>query len=178
MCLGIVTTAYRMNFQVKNKLLEWLMGFIFRINHVSRPKYFSPFPDALVLYACPNAGLCRSRGRSQSSLRPNTDLLSLANFPVVFIPLFRLLRPHHPKTRTGTPARPHTHHLRSPTPRPACVSCLELPRGGFRLISIEINQQCSFQDHYASGLQAALDIGGGGSTNSGRVRVSFEPPPA
>ena len=38
--------AYRKNFQVKNKPLEWLIGLIFRISHLSCPKHFSPFSDA------------------------------------------------------------------------------------------------------------------------------------
>ncbi|KAG6332565.1 hypothetical protein ID866_6524 [Astraeus odoratus] len=44
-----------------------------------------------------------------------------------------------------------------------------------RAVAIEISQRRSFQDRYASDLQAALDAGGGSS--SLKVKASFVPPP-
>ncbi len=46
-----------------------------------------------------------------------------------------------------------------------------------RSISIEISQRRSFQDRYASDLQAVIDVGGEGSTDPGRVTASFVPLP-
>ena len=45
-----------------------------------------------------------------------------------------------------------------------------------RAVAIEISQRRSFQDRYASDLQAALDAGSSGSTL--KVKSSFVPPPA
>ena len=45
-----------------------------------------------------------------------------------------------------------------------------------RAVAIEISQRRSFQDRYASDLQAALDAGSSGSTL--KVKTSFVPPPA
>jgi hypothetical protein len=45
-------------------------------------------------------------------------------------------------------------------------------------VAIEISQRRSFQDRYASDLQAAIDAGGGGGATGLKVTASFTPPPA
>ncbi|PPQ71661.1 hypothetical protein CVT26_010579 [Gymnopilus dilepis] len=47
-----------------------------------------------------------------------------------------------------------------------------------RAVAIEISQRRSFQDRYASDLQAALDAGAGPSGSSSPRKASFVPPPA
>ena len=46
-----------------------------------------------------------------------------------------------------------------------------------RSIAIEISQRRSFQDRYASDLQAAIDVGAPTGTGTLRVKAAFEPPP-
>jgi hypothetical protein len=128
----------------------------------------------------PRRGGSRREG-SESSLRSDTDRLSLANCPVVFIPFLKLWSSCVPTIKKLAPE--HQHDLARiicnlpPLVQPV-YPLLNRLAADLRSISIEISQRRSFQDRYASDLQTAIDGGGGGSTNSGQVKASFVPPPA
>jgi hypothetical protein len=128
----------------------------------------------------PRRGGSRKEG-SESSLRPDTDRLSLANCPVVFIPFLRLWSSCVPTIQNLAPE--HQHDLaRIVCDLPPLVQpvypILNRIAADLRSVSIEISQRRSFQDRYASDLQAAIDVGGDRSTNSRHVKASFVPPPA
>ena len=119
------------------------------------------------------------RGSSRRD-EPDMDRLSLANCPVAFIPFLRLWSSCVPSIKKLAPE--HQHDL-------ARIICNLPPLGqqaypvlnrlaaDLRSISIEISQRRSFQDRYASDLQAAINVGSDGSTDSEPVKASFVPPP-
>jgi hypothetical protein len=120
------------------------------------------------------------RERSESCLRPDTDRLSHANCPAVFISFLRLWSSCVPTIQKLAPE--HRHDLARiicdlpPLVQPA-YPVLNGLAGGLRSVSIEFSQRRSFQDRYTSDLQAAIDVGGDGSTDSGQIKASFVPPP-
>ena len=115
--------------------------------------------------------------REKSS--PRHDL-SLASCPVVFIPFLRLWAECVPAIQGLVPE--HQHDLARvicglpPLTKPQPPS-LNRISADLRSIAIEISQRRSFQDRYASDLQAAIDVGSPTGTGALRVKASFEPPP-
>jgi len=102
----------------------------------------------------------------------DSDNLSLANCPVVFIPFLRLWSSCVPTIQNLAPERRHDLARiicdLPPLTQPL-LPVLDRLAADLRSISIEISQRRSFQDRYASDLQAAIDVGkssGGMSTPS------------
>ena len=115
--------------------------------------------------------------REKSS--PRHDL-SLDSCPVVFISFLRLWAECVPTIQSLVPE--HQHDLARiicglpPLTKPQPQS-LNRIAADLRSIAIEISQRRSFQDRYASDLQAAIDVGAPTGTDALRVKASFEPPP-
>jgi hypothetical protein len=104
-------------------------------------------------------------------------MLSLSNCPSTFTPFMRLWSECVPAIQALVPE--HQHDLArvicglAPLQRPPPV--IARLAADLRSIAIEISQRRSFQDRYASDLQAALDVG---EPNSSRTtKASFVPPP-
>lgn len=110
---------------------------------------------------------------------PRHDL-SLTNCPEPFIPFLRLWSQCVPAIQNLDPE--HQHDLArvicglEPVTQPV-LPVLGRLAADLRAVSIEISQRRSFQDRYASDLQAVLDIGAAGSPGALRVKASFVPPP-
>ncbi|KAI0289738.1 hypothetical protein BC826DRAFT_592120 [Russula brevipes] len=126
----------------------------------------------------PSVPLPRRRSRKeQSALRYD---LSLDNCPVPFIPFLRLWSECVPTIQGLVPE--HQHDL-------ARIICSLPPlfhpvppvlgrlAADLRSISIEISQRRSFQDRYASDLQAVIDVGDPTDPGTPRAKASFVPPP-
>ncbi|KAI0245802.1 hypothetical protein BJV78DRAFT_1260209 [Lactifluus subvellereus] len=121
--------------------------------------------------------------REKSSSSPRDDL-SLANCPEPFIPFLRLWSKCVPAIQNLDPE--HQHDLAriicglEPVTQPV-LPVLGRLAADLRAVSIEISQRRSFQDRYASDLQAAIDVGEPGAGNPGgallRPKASFVPPP-
>ena len=115
--------------------------------------------------------------REKSS--PRHDL-SLDSCPVVFMSFLRLWAECVPTIQSLVPE--HQHDLARiicglpPLTKPQPQS-LNRIAADLRSIAIEISQRRSFQDRYASDLQAAIDVGAPTGTDALRVKASFEPPP-
>ncbi|KAI9511922.1 hypothetical protein F5148DRAFT_1280304 [Russula earlei] len=107
--------------------------------------------------------------------------LSLDNCPTVFIPFLRLWSDCVPAIQGLAPE--HKHDLARvicglpPLSQPVLPTLNRLA-ADLRSISIEISQRRSFQDRYASDLQAAIDVGARADPGTVRVKASFVPPPA
>lgn len=118
--------------------------------------------------------------QSQGQYRHDANHLSLTNCPAVFIPFLKLWSSCVPTIQNLAPE--YQHDLARiicglpPLAQPL-LSVLNRLAADLRFISIEISQRRSFQDRYANDLQAAIDVGGNGSTGSGSVKASFVPPP-
>ena len=119
-------------------------------------------------------------GRRERSEGPDSDRLSLTNCPAVFIPFLRLWSLCVPTIQKLAPE--HRHDLARiicnlpPLVQPV-YPVLNGLAADLRSISIEISQRRSFQDRYTCDLQAAIDVGGDGSSDSGKIKASFVPPP-
>ncbi|KAH9015659.1 hypothetical protein EDB85DRAFT_2156499 [Lactarius pseudohatsudake] len=122
--------------------------------------------------------------RSGSGAEKSTprQSLSLANCPTTFVPFMRLWSECVPAIQSLAPERQHDlarvicnlAPLEKPAP-PPMVPCLA---ADLRAIAIEISQRRSFQDRYASDLQAAIDVGESpGGPGSLHTKASFVPPP-
>jgi hypothetical protein len=104
-------------------------------------------------------------------------MLSLSNCPSTFTPFMRLWSECVPAIQALVPE--HQHDLArvicglAPLQRPPPV--IARLAADLRSIAIEISQRRSFQDRYASDLQAALDIGEPDSSRT--TKASFVPPP-
>ena len=132
----------------------------------------------------PSVPLPRGRGN-----RRDTNHLSLTNCPPVFIPFLKLWSSCVPTIQQLAPE--HQHDLARiicglPPLAQLLLPVLNRLAADLRSISIEISQRRSFQDRYASDLQAAIDVGGGGGggggggrgpSGTGSVKASFVPPP-
>jgi len=116
--------------------------------------------------------------KDKSSPRHN---LSLATCPHAFIPFLRLWSECVPTIQGLGPE--HQHDLAriicglTPLTQPVLPTLGRLS-ADLRSVSIEISQRRSFQDRYASDLQAAIDVGGPTSPGTQRAKASFVPPPA
>ncbi|KAH9037345.1 hypothetical protein EDB84DRAFT_1560669 [Lactarius hengduanensis] len=122
--------------------------------------------------------------RSGSGAEKSTprQSLSLANCPTTFVPFMRLWSECVPAIQSLASERQHDlarvicnlAPLEKPAPPPV-VPCLA---ADLRAIAIEISQRRSFQDRYASDLQAAIDVGESpGGPGSLHTKASFVPPP-
>lgn len=102
--------------------------------------------------------------------------LSFENCPPVFAHFLRVWAEAVPKIQALSPE--YQHDLArvicglQPIAQPVNPSISGIA-ADLRAVAIEISQRRSFQDRYASDLQAALDAGGGSRTR----KVSFVPPP-
>lgn len=106
--------------------------------------------------------------------------LSLENCPVAFIPFLRLWSSCVPSIKKLAPEHQHDLARIICNLPPLCQQAypvLNRLAADLRSISIEISQRRSFQDRYASDLQAAINVGSDGSTDSGPIKASFVPPP-
>ncbi|KAH9037336.1 hypothetical protein EDB84DRAFT_1587946 [Lactarius hengduanensis] len=122
------------------------------------------------------------RGGSGAEKSAPRQSLSLANCPTTFVPFMRLWSECVPAIQSLAPERQHDlarvicnlAPLEKPAPPPV------IPRlaADLRAIAIEISLRRSFQDRYASDLQAAIDVGESpGGPGSLRTKASFVPPP-
>ncbi|KAH9033159.1 hypothetical protein EDB83DRAFT_2507869 [Lactarius deliciosus] len=122
------------------------------------------------------------RGGSGAEKSGPRQSLSLANCPATFVPFMRLWSECVPAIQSLAPERQHDlarvicnlAPLEKPAPPPV------VPRlaADLRAIAIEISLRRSFQDRYASDLQAAIDVGEStGGPGSLRTKASFVPPP-
>ncbi|KAF8624431.1 hypothetical protein AX17_007140 [Amanita inopinata Kibby_2008] len=107
--------------------------------------------------------------------------LSFENCPPVFTHFLRVWAETVPKIQSLAPE--YQHDLARvicglpPISQPLSIAINGIA-ADLRAVAIEISQRRSFQNRYASDLQAALDAGGAGSATGGRSRkVSFVPPP-
>ncbi|KAH9957118.1 hypothetical protein BC827DRAFT_1138459 [Russula dissimulans] len=113
--------------------------------------------------------------KDKSSPRHN---LSLTTCPHAFIPFLRLWSECVPTIQGLGPE--HQHDLARiicglpPLSQPILPALGRLA-ADLRSVSIEISQRRSFQDRYASDLQAAIDVGGAATSGT---KASFVPPPA
>jgi hypothetical protein len=143
----------------------------------TRARTMSLFRSTTFHHQSPSSPRRQSQGKS---LRPDTDRLSHANCPVVFIPFLRLWSSCVPTIQNLTPEHRHD-PARNICGLPPLVQpiypVLNRLAADLRSVSIEISQRRSFQDRYTSDLQAAIDVGGDGSTDSGQIKASFVPPP-
>ncbi|KAH9054968.1 hypothetical protein EDB87DRAFT_1688611 [Lactarius vividus] len=128
----------------------------------------------------PSVPLPRGSGGTEKSAPRQS--LSLANCPTTFVPFMRLWSECVPAIQSLAPERQHDlarvicnlAPLEKPAPPPV------IPRlaADLRAIAIEISLRRSFQDRYASDLQAAIDVGESpGGPGSLRTKASFVPPP-
>ncbi|KAJ7632878.1 hypothetical protein FB45DRAFT_517708 [Roridomyces roridus] len=106
--------------------------------------------------------------------------LSYDNCPESFIPFLRVWSHAVPKIQALAPEYQHD-LARLICGLPPLVQPLNPSLSGIsadlRAVAIEISQRRSFQDRYASDLQAALDSGNSGTSPSPR-RAAFVPPPS
>lgn len=115
--------------------------------------------------------------RSSNSAPPRD--LTEANCPPAFLGFLRVWASTVPKIQGLQPE--HQHDLArvicglEPVSQPTNPAVSGIA-ADLRAVAIEISQRRSFQDRYASDLQAALDAGPSGSTL--KVKTSFVPPPA
>ncbi|KAI9568188.1 hypothetical protein HD554DRAFT_2191671 [Boletus coccyginus] len=115
--------------------------------------------------------------RSSKSAPPRD--LTEANCPPTFLGFLRVWASTVPKIQGMQPE--HQHDLArvicglQPVSEPINPAVSGIA-ADLRAVAIEISQRRSFQDRYASDLQAALDAGPSGSTL--KVKTSFVPPPA
>jgi hypothetical protein len=127
----------------------------------------------------PSVPLPRTGSAGKSSPRLT---LSLANCPATFVPFMRLWSECVPAIQGLTPERQHDlarvicalTPLETPAPPPIVARLA----ADLRSIGIEISLRRSFQDRYASDLQAAIDVGEPrGAPDLPRAKASFVPPP-
>ena len=109
-------------------------------------------------------------------------MLSLANCPAAFVPFMRLWSECVPAIQGLTPERQHDLARvicgLAPLEKPAPPPVVGRLAADLRSVAIEISQRRSFQDRYASDLQAAIDVGTpSGAPDSLRTKVAFVPPP-
>ena len=129
----------------------------------------------------PRRGGSRRERSEPPASASDTNRLSLDNCPAVFIPFLRLWSSCVPTIQKLAPD--HQHDLARiicgvpPLVQPVYPDLNRLA-AELRSISIEISQRRSFQDRYASDLQAVIGVGDDGSTGPGQVKASFVPPPA
>ncbi|KAN0130547.1 hypothetical protein V8E53_011633 [Lactarius tabidus] len=104
-------------------------------------------------------------------------MLSLSNCPSTFTPFMRLWSECVPAIQGLIPEQQHDLARvicgLAPLQRPPPV--IARLAADLRSIAIEISQRRSFQDRYASDLQAALDVGEPDSSRT--TKASFVPPP-
>lgn len=116
--------------------------------------------------------------RTTKSSAPPNDL-SINNCPVAFRPFLTVWAQTVPDIQALVPE--HQHDLAriicglDPISRPPNTG-LPAIAADLRAVAIEISMRRTFQDRYASDLQAAIDAGTGPGTPS-RVKASFVPPP-
>lgn len=115
--------------------------------------------------------------RSSKSAPPRE--LTEANCPPAFLGFLRVWSSTVPKIQGLVPE--HQHDLARVICGLQPISQPHNPQisgiaADLRAVAIEISQRRSFQDRYASDLQAALDAGSNGATL--KVKTSFVPPPA
>jgi len=108
--------------------------------------------------------------------------LSLDNCPTSFVPFMRLWSECVPAIQGLAPE--HQHDLArvicglAPLQKPAPPPVVTRLAADLRAIAIEISLRRSFQDRYASDLQAAIDVSElPGAAGSLRTKASFVPPP-
>ncbi|KAF9442944.1 hypothetical protein P691DRAFT_764734 [Macrolepiota fuliginosa MF-IS2] len=133
----------------------------------------------------PSVPLPRSSTKSSSSGSAPIDL-SEQNCPPTFKPFLRVWAQTVPSIQSLVPE--HQHDLARiicdlpPLSRPPNQS-LNGIAAELRAVALEISQRRSFQDRYASDLQAALDAGSvpgstrNGQSTNGSLRAAFVPPP-
>lgn len=104
--------------------------------------------------------------------------LSHDNCPPPFTSFLRVWASRVPSIQALAPEQQHDlariicgHQPLAPVPNPAINGIA----ADLRAVAIEISQRRSFQDRYASALQAALDSGG--ANGSGAKKAAFVPPP-
>ncbi|KXN81196.1 hypothetical protein AN958_05867 [Leucoagaricus sp. SymC.cos] len=132
----------------------------------------------------PSVPLPRSGKSSPGSARGPIDL-SYENCPPAFTSFLRVWSDLVPQIQSLPPEHQHDLARIVCNLPPLCVpSNMEL--GGIaqqlRAVALEISQRRSFQDRYASALQAALDFdsggdGGGQRKGESKIVTSFVPPP-
>lgn len=121
---------------------------------------------------------CVPLPRTSKSSAPPTDL-STNNCPVAFRPFLEVWATTVPNIQALAPE--HQHDLARiicglpPLARPPHAG-LNAISADLRAVAIEISMRRTFQDRYASDLQAAIDSGVPSSGRS-RVKASFVPPP-
>ncbi|OBZ66153.1 hypothetical protein A0H81_13881 [Grifola frondosa] len=113
--------------------------------------------------------------RSKNSIAPPTEL-SLTNCPQTFRPFWLVWSQSVPPIQALVPEYQHDLAriicglpplVQPPNPRLKGIAA------DLRAVAIEISMRRTFQDRYASDLQAAIDAGG----HSRSVKASFVPPP-
>ncbi|EGN98749.1 hypothetical protein SERLA73DRAFT_181379 [Serpula lacrymans var. lacrymans S7.3] len=106
--------------------------------------------------------------------------LSESNCPPLFVSFLRVWSSNVPRIQSLAPQ--YQHDLArvicglEPLSQPPDPN-LNGISADLRAVAIEISQRRSFQDRYASDLQAALDAGSPSGRSSLRVKASFVPPP-
>jgi hypothetical protein len=149
----------------------------------SRRSHFTPGPALCLYFAAlrcttnpPSVPLPRGTHNTASKTTPR-QMLSLSNCPSTFTPFMRLWSECVPAIQGLIPEQQHDLARvicgLAPLQRPPPV--IARLAADLRSIAIEISQRRSFQDRYASDLQAALDVGEPDSSRT--TKASFVPPP-